>query len=138
MRAFGGSSQQNPCGVLGRKDMNLDQEIRVDFHAVDRKHLVRRRDESLEVVGIEPQVDKPLGFVRQVITWLLWSFLGPIVLAGFLAGISQRLALWVWVLSALPLQIYAALACFGTVLAAVICTIVYLLLARQLYKMMNA
>ena len=93
-------------------------------------------NESLEVVGVESQVDKPLTFVRQVLTWLLWSFLGPIVLAGFLVGISERLALWAWMLSALPLQIYAAFVCFGTVLAVVLCTVFYLLLGRQLYKMM--
>jgi hypothetical protein len=77
--------------------------------------------------------EKPLTYLRQILTWLLWIILAPVLFSlvlGLLAGglLGARVALTVGQLMSLPIQVYVSYLCFGTVGRAVIAIAILIVL----------
>jgi hypothetical protein len=81
--------------------------------------------------------EKPLTLQRQILTWLLWIFLAPVLfsLTLWVFFASARVIVTVGLLMALPIQCYVSYVCFGTVGGAVIAMAVLLLLCLMVYMM---
>lgn len=74
--------------------------------------------------------DKPLSLLRQVLTWLLWMFVAPILFFVALIPLcgDYRVAFGVALVMGMPIQVYVSYLCFGTLGPALAGIVVWLLL----------
>jgi hypothetical protein len=98
----------------------------------DGQYAKLRREFTVKGGGFSISPGTDLSSLRQILTWLFWSWIGPPLLCAFLMSVLNIYALWRWLLIltgvvALPLTLYAAFICFGTWAAALLCLGVQLL-----------